>query len=102
MYVSEERTRARALVVMLAYCIVRVLAQCWAKIDKAVEEGLRELAQLCAMEVDLPGGSVLREVPQPRADSAELLAAAEVQLPRLLPRPTDGVDTKRNLTSRRK
>ena len=34
----EERTRAHALVVMLAYQIIRYLASCWSAFDVTVEE----------------------------------------------------------------
>ncbi len=47
----EERTRAHALVVMLAYQIIRYLASCWSAFDVTVEEGLQALTTLCLIEV---------------------------------------------------
>src|SRR5215475_5514948 len=47
----EERTRAHALVVMLAYQIIRYLASCWSAFDVTVEEGLHALTTLCLVEV---------------------------------------------------
>jgi len=38
-----ERTRAPALVVMLAYPIIRSLASCWSAFDVTVAEGLHAL-----------------------------------------------------------
>src|SRR5499426_1361855 len=43
----EARTRAHALVVMLAYQIIRYLASCWSAFDVTVEEGLHALTTLC-------------------------------------------------------
>lgn len=98
---NERRTRAHALVVMLAYRLVRHLADCWRGFDLTVEEALRELAQLCVVDIHLADGTLLRELPTPRPASAALLAAAHVHLPTLIPPPATGVDTKRKLTSRR-
>src|SRR5438128_1280661 len=42
----EARTRAHALVVMLAYQIIRSLASCWSAFDVTVEEGLHALTTL--------------------------------------------------------
>ena len=47
----EARTRAHALVVMLAYQIIRYLASCWSAFDVTVEEGLHALTTLCLVEV---------------------------------------------------
>src|SRR6185503_15735491 len=47
----EARTRAHALVVMLAYQIIHYLASCWSVLDVTVEEGLQALATLCLVEV---------------------------------------------------
>ena len=49
------RTRGHVFVVMLAYRIVAELAGRWGEIDLTVEEGIGELATLCATEV-LVGG----------------------------------------------
>jgi len=98
---KARRTRAHALVVMLAYQIVRHLADCWATCDLTVAEALAELAQLCLCDIHLADGTVLHERPRPRASSARLLAAAAVELPVFVPLPPVNVDTKRKLPSRR-
>lgn len=99
---TEAHTRAHAFVVMLAYIVVRDLRERWVAFDQTVEEALGELAQLCSVELRLPDGSTIRELPQPRENIAELVVAAGVELPRLLPPETHGVDTRRKLTERRK
>ena len=98
----ESRTRGHALVVMLAYLLAKQLAEAWRDLDLTVEEGLRELAELCVTTVEMPGGIRLHEIPRPRPSSAELLAAAGVSLPPALPPRKATVDTTRKLPSRRK
>ena len=98
----ESRTRGHALVVMLAYMLVRHLAESWRDLDQTVEEGLQELAQLCVTTVEMPAGIRLDEIPQPRQTSEELLAAAGVSLPPCLPSRKAAVDTTRKLNTRRK
>ena len=99
---TEAHTRGHALVVMLAYVVVRELRERWVAFDLTVEDALKELAELCAIELRLPDGCMLRELPQPRESTARLLDAAGVELPRLIPPSTYGVDTKTKLTNRRK
>src|SRR5499427_4238647 len=50
----EERTRAHAFVVMLAYQVIRYLASCWSAFDVTVAEGLHALTTLCLVEVAPP------------------------------------------------
>lgn len=99
---KEARTRGHAFVVMLAYRLTRHLADCWRNLDLTVEEGLEQLLQLCAMEVRVAGQPLAQRVPEPRANVAELLTAARVTLPTLLPPQPSAVDTSRKLQSRRK
>jgi hypothetical protein len=98
----EARTRGHALVVMLSYLLARRLAECWRDIDLTVEEGLQQLAQLCVTTVEMPQGVRLHEIPQPRENLAELLAAAGVTLPSCLAPRKAAVDTTVKLQSRRK
>jgi len=99
---KEARTRGHAFVVMLAYRLTRHLADCWRNLDLTVEEGLGQLMQLCALEVRAAGQPLAQRVPKPRATVAELLTAARVTLPTLLPPQPSAVDTSRKLQSRRK
>jgi len=97
-----HRTKAHALVVMLAYHIIRELREKWVALDQTVEEGLRELRQLCTLTITLPDGKTITEIPKPRPTTATLLEAANIQLPRIIPPPTTDVDTKSKLQKRRK
>lgn len=98
----ESRTRAHAFVVMMAYWIVKELSSLWANLDVTVEEGLNELDALCSTEVSIAGGGCFHRIPEPRTLSQQLLAAAEVQLPVVLPSKGIRVATKKKLPSRRK
>ncbi|MCP4937406.1 MAG: IS1634 family transposase, partial [bacterium] len=98
----ESRTRGHALVVMMAYWIVKELAALWATLDVTVEEGLQELDALCSTEVVIAEGGCFHRIPQPRPLSQQLLEAANVKLPTALPSKGVIVATKKKLPSRRK
>jgi hypothetical protein len=97
-----SRTRGHVLVVALAYRIVRELARLWRNLDATVQEGLDQLAQLCATELLEADRVLCVQIPQPRPALEALLKAADVQLPQALPGPGDVVTTKRKLPDRRK
>jgi hypothetical protein len=99
-----DNTRAHALVVMLAYLVVRELRRAWANLDTTVEEGLGQLATLSTMRVRVRGGhggGQAHKIPRPRASSRRLLEAAGVRLPSALPSLGAYVVTKRKLPQRR-
>jgi hypothetical protein len=96
------RTRAHAFVVMLAYSIIKELAVRWHTLNITVEEGIKELAQLCCIEVHLAGQAPSHEIPVPRELSRQLLEAAQVRLPRVLPAKGMVVATKKKLQKKRK
>lgn len=96
------RTRGHALVVMLAYRIIQALAQYWHALDVTVAEGLQELEALCVTDIVLANGTQYHRIPQPRPLSQQLLEAAKVKLPTVLPSKGVHVVTKKKLTSRRK
>lgn len=77
----EESTRGHALVVMLAYRLIKELEKCWSAEDLTVEEGLRELDSLCLTEVVVNGVVQDLLIPEPRDSVKKLLALAKVQLP---------------------
>ena len=56
---TEASTRGHALVVMLAYLIIRELRQAWRHLNLTVEEGVAQLATLCALEVRVAGPGAL-------------------------------------------
>lgn len=98
---TEDSTKGHVFVVMLAYRIIRELARRWGKLNLTVEEGLRELDQLCAVEI-VSGETVLcQRFPAPRESSAKLLAAANIKLPEFLPSRNVIVATRKNLADKR-
>jgi len=101
-YVRIERnTRGHALVVMLAYLIVRHLRQAWADLDLTVEEGLEQLTTLCATEILVKGKVRCNQIPNPRDLSQKLLRATDIHLPEVLPHLGARVVTRKKLTERR-
>jgi hypothetical protein len=99
---TETSTRGHALVVMLAYLIIRELRQAWRHLNLTVEEGVAQLATLCALEVRVPGQEPFCRVPKPRGTSQRLLEAVGVQLPDVLPQRKGYVVTRTKLPKRRK
>ncbi len=81
---KASRTRGHALVVMLSYILIRELRYCWSEFDLTVEEGLRSLRELCAIDRVVKGSVIRREIPLPRDLNSALLSAAGVELPSLL------------------
>src|SRR5712691_5679136 len=97
----EERTRAHALVVMLAYQIIRYLASCWSAFDVTVEEGLHALTTLCLVEVAPKHAPSYHCIPTPRASIAQLLYSADIKLPKAFALSGTRVSTKKKLQSER-
>src|SRR5713101_570788 len=62
----EARTRAHALVVMLASQILRSLASCWSAFDVTVAEGLHALTTRCLVEVAPKHAPSSHCIPTPR------------------------------------
>jgi transposase len=99
---TAAHTRAHVLVVMLAYLIRKTLAKAWAKFDLTVEEGLRQLQMLCAMELKIEGQATCLRVPSPTSSAQSLLDALDVRVPEALPHLPTSVVTQRKLPQRRK
>jgi Transposase DDE domain len=97
----EERTRAHALVVMLAYQIIRYLASCWSAFDVTVEEGLHALTTLCLVEVVPTHAPSYHCIPTPRDAIARLLHSADIKLPKAFSLSGVRVSTKKKLQSER-
>ena len=91
-----------ALMVMLAYMLVRDLKRVWKDFDLTVEEGLGELNRICAIEVSVAGTDAILRLSEPSSVAKLLLKALQVNLPPARPRSKVVVDTKRKLPSRRK
>ena len=99
---TEAHTRGHVLVVMLAYRVIRALRRAWAKLDVTVEEGLEQLKTLCSLEMRVKGGGACLRLPEPRDSSLQLLRAAGVELPAVLPHSPARVVTHKKLPSRRR
>jgi len=97
----EARTRAHALVVMLAYQIIRYLASCWSAFDVTVEEGLHALTTLCLVEVAPKNAPSYHCLPTPRDAIARLLHSADIKLPKVFSLSGVRVSTKKKLQSER-
>jgi hypothetical protein len=97
----EERTRAHAFVVMLAYQIIRYLASCWSAFDVTVAEGLQALTTLCLVEVAPPNAPSYHCLPTPRDTIARLLHSADITLPKAFSLSGTRVSTKKKLQSER-
>jgi Transposase DDE domain len=97
----EARTRAHALVVMLAYQIIRSLASCWSAFDVTVAEGLHALTTLCLVEVVPKHAPSYHCIPTPRDAIARLLHSADITLPKAFSLSGTRVSTKKKLQSER-
>lgn len=96
------RTRGHAFVVMLGYRIVQELAKRWCEFDITVQEGIKQLTQLCSVEMLINRKSSCNKIPEPRPLLKKLLAAAKVRLPEALPCSGIRVATRKKLTENRK
>jgi len=95
------RTRAHALVVLLAYQIIRSLASCWSAFDVTVEEGLHALTTLCLVEVAPKHAPSYHCLPTPHDAIARLLHSADITLPKVFALSGTRVSTKKKLQSER-
>ncbi len=98
---KESRTRAHVFVVMLAYIIVKELADCWRELETTVEEALQELSSLCMNVVTIRNETTIHQVPAPREMLSNLLQAAAIEIPPDLPYSGASVYTKKKLTAER-
>jgi transposase len=96
-----SRTRGHVFVVMLAYQIVQELANRWNEINLTVAEGIHELTTLCATEMLVNNEPRCNKIPQPRSSVKELLKAASVRLPDVLPCKGTRVATRKKLPENR-
>ena len=99
---TEAHTRGHVFVVMLSYLIIAELARCWQDLDVTVNEGISQLDTLCATQFLVKGQVRCNQIPQPRPLLQQLLKAAKITLPEVLPSRGVTVTTKKKLTSRRK
>lgn len=93
----EANTRGHALVVMLAYRLIKELEKCWSGEDLTVEEGLKQLDSYCVMEVMVNGQVKDTILPEPRDSVRRLLELAKVELPKKVKSRKVAVATKQKL-----
>ena len=82
---KTTRTEGHVFVVMLAYKIIRPLAQRWKDIGVTIEEGVAELDSICLNTVKINGKTSFKTIPKPRLLGRKLLEAIDVQLPEIVP-----------------
>lgn len=101
---TEDNTQAHALTAMLALKIRRHLERAWWPLEVTVEEGLRQLEELCVQELVHPqsGQVVARQVPQPSARQQQLLDALQLTPPTTVPEAKVAVGTRKKINKVRK
>jgi transposase len=101
---TEHNTQAHALTAMLALKVRRHLERAWWPLELTAEEGLRELEQLCVMELIHPvtGKVVARQVPDPSPRQKQLLDALKLSLPSTIPAAEVSVGTRKKINKVRK
>jgi transposase len=98
---KEGRTRAHVFIIMLAYLLAFELRRLWQDQEVTVEEGLSDLAELCATEV-IVGSASAQTIPEPRDFGKVLLEAAGVSLPDAIPCRNVKVVTRKKLVPERR
>jgi Transposase DDE domain len=101
---KADNTQAHALTSMLALKVRRHLERAWWNLEVTVEEGLRELEQLCVIELVHPqsGEVVARQVPEPSIRQKQLLDALKLILPQTSPKSEVTVGTRKKINKVRK
>ena len=97
---SEASTRGHVFVVMLAYLVERELDRYWRGLEVTIAEGIDELGSLRGVEITM-GQARCQNVPEPTGLSKQLLDAADIKLPTVLPLRKVHVDTRKKLVSER-
>lgn len=97
----ESRTRGHAFVVMLAYRIAQELARRWSQLDLTVQEGINRLSTITSQDVIIKGKVAYQTIPEPSQSNRQLLVAARITLPPVLPSRRVTVTTRKKLPSRR-
>jgi transposase len=99
---KAHRTRAPVFIIMLAYLVAYHLRRCWSDVDLTVEEGIAELASICAIQLIMPNGLGCQVIPEPRPLGKGLLERINITLPDAVPHRNITVVTRKKLTSARK
>ena len=99
---KAARTRAHVLVIMLAYLLAYPLRRLWHAVELTVEEGIAELAAMCAIELLLPNQISCQVIPAPRPLGQRWLDKAGITIPDAIPHAEITVVTRKKLVSQRK
>ena len=99
---KANRTRAHVFIIMLAYLLAYHLRRCWSNLELTVEEGIAELASICAMDLMMPNGVACQIIPEPRPLGRRLLQRVNLTLPDAIPHRNVSVVTRKKLVPERK
>jgi transposase len=99
---KANRTRAHVFIIMLAYLLAYHLRRCWSNVELTVEEGIAELASICAINLMMPNGLACQIIPEPRPLGRRLLERVNITLPDAIPHRNVSVVTRKKLVSERK
>ena len=97
---TEASTRGHVFVVMLAYLLERELDNYWRDLEVTVAEGIDELGSLRGVEFTI-GQAACQKIPEPEGLNKQLLDAAKIKLPEVLPLRKINVATRKKLVSQR-
>jgi len=97
---TEASTRGHVFVVMLAYLLERELDKYWQDLEVTVAEGIDELGSLRGVEISVDKVTC-QKVPEVSGLSKQLLDAANITSPDMLPLRKVHVATRKKLVSQR-
>lgn len=97
---TEESTRGYVFVMMLAYLVERELDKYWRGLEVTVAEGIDELGSLKGVEMGV-GPLAYQRVPEATGLNKQLLTAADIVLPKVLPLRKVHVATRKKLVAER-
>ncbi len=97
---KKSSTQGHVFVVMLAFLLQRKLEAVLANMDITVEEAIDELKAVRMQEVKI-GETKIQNIPSPTEIGIEILKKADISLPKLFPKITVNVHTKKRLQHER-
>jgi len=100
--ITEQSSRGRALIIMLAYMIIQELQKIWGNINATVRESIDSLATLCTIEIHANQKAPCYQIPAPNKFNEKLLHEAEIILPSFFPKSNIKIVTRKQLPDYRK
>ena len=98
---KKSSTQGHVFVVMLALILQRELENAITNMDITVQEAIDELAGIHMQEVTL-GNTSIQKIPTPTKIGREILKNSSISLPKVLPKISANVHTKKKLPPERK